>query len=355
MAFNQELRSTVLKLTASGKGILAADESPNTLKQKFDKNGIEMTEENRRAYREVLFTTKNLNKNISGVIMHSETVAQATEEGVSFVKLLDSNGIVTGIKLDEGLAELTPGSSEKYTLGLDTLAKRAKHFFDNGCRFAKWRCVLKMEKGPSELSVREVAYNLARYASLCQANGLVPIVEPELLTDGAHSLEECQKASRKIFSAVFEALQAYEIYMEGCLLKPHMITQGATATAKKSLPQIAEGTVQVLREVLPVSLGGVFFLSGGQGELEATACLNLINKENNSRGKMWALSFSYGRALQNTVVKTWGGSSANKQKAQDLLIHRAKMNGQAAKGEYDAKNELPEFTDEATYVKDYCY
>lgn len=357
MTHREELIATVKHLTQAGKGFLAADESPNTLKQKFDKNNIEMNEENRRAYREMLFTTKGLEQHISGVILFAETVTQATKEGENFVELLKKRGIVSGIKLDEGLVELLPGSEEKYTLGLDTLNKRAEHFYKLGCRFAKWRCVLKILHGvsPSELSIREVAYNLARYASLCQRNGLVPIVEPELLTDGSHSIEQCAAVSRRIFKACFEALHEYQIIMEGCLLKPHMITAGATWNGKKDLKAVAHHTVAVLRDTLPVNLGGVFFLSGGQGELEATVCLDLINKENNAKGKSWTLSFSYGRALQNSVVKAWGGKHENNAHAQELLIARAKMNFDATLGKYDHTQENPEFKDESMYVQNYSY
>ena len=357
MQFREELIATAKHLSQPGKGFLAADESPNTLLQKFDKNHIEMSEENRRAYREVLFTTKHLEDHVSGVILFSETVTQSTKNGKNFVELLKSKKIISGIKLDEGLSELTFGSDEKFTLGLDTLNKRAETFYKHGCRFAKWRCVLKVLNGvsPSELSIRETAYNLARYAYICQKNGLVPIVEPELLTDGDHSIQVCDSVSRRIFAAVFEAMNEYKILLEGCLLKPHMITQGATSKDKKDLKLIAKHTVSVLRDLVPVNLGGVFFLSGGQGELEATTCLNLINKENNAKGKVWTVSFSFGRALQNSVVKAWGGKPENTEHAQKLLLERAKMNYNAVLGEYKVAEESAEFKDECMYVKDYSY
>ena len=357
MQHKEELIATVKHLTQPGKGFLAADESPNTLKQKFDKNNIEMSDEHRRSYRELLFTTPNIEQHISGVILFSETVSQSTTSGHNFVQLLASRSILSGIKLDEGLAELTPASEEKFTLGLDTLSKRAENFYKHGCRFAKWRCVLKIlnNSSPSELSIREVAYNLARYASLCQKNGLVPIVEPELLTDGSHSIELCASVSRRIFIAVFEALHEYGVLMEGCILKPHMITPGATWSGKKDINAIAKHTVSVLRDVLPVNLGGVFFLSGGQGEIEATTCLDLINKHNNKLGKVWTISFSFGRALQNSVVKVWAGKTENIVSAQELLQQRTKMNSLAALGTYEIINESPQFKDECMYVKDYSY
>lgn len=357
MKHRDELIATTKHLSQEGKGFLAADESPGTLKQRFDSGKIEMSTENRRVYRELLFLTPELEKYISGVILFSETVSQATVKGQNFVELLKSRGILSGIKLDEGLAELTPGSEEKFTQGLDTLSQRAENFYKLGCRFAKWRCVLKIfnNVGPSELSIRETAYNLARYASICQKNGLVPIVEPELLTDGNHSIEVCANASRRIFKSVFEALHEYGVLMEGCLLKPHMITQGASCEAKKDLNLIAKHTVSVLRDIVPVNLGGIFFLSGGQGEIEATNCLNLINKENKSKGKVWTLSFSFGRALQHSVLKNWSGKVENVEKAQKCLIERAKMNFQAVLGEWESKHESPDFKDECMFVKDYSY
>jgi fructose-bisphosphate aldolase class I len=356
MTYRDELIETVQKLTQEGKGLLAADESPGTLKSKFDKINLETNTENSRFYRQLLFTTPELEKYISGVILFKDTVHQKSDQGQNFVELLNSKGIVSGIKLDEGLVDLYQGSEEKYTNGMDTLDKRASEFYALGCRFAKWRCVLKI-KGqlPSELSIKETSYVLARYASICQKNGLVPIVEPELLTDGSHSIEVCAEVSRRIFSSVFHALSDYNVVLEGCLFKPHMISQGSLHTEKKDLSLVAKHTVSVLRDTLPVSLGGVFFLSGGQGEIEASQTLNLINQENAKKGKSWTLSFSFGRALQSSVVKVWGGKPENKEQAQKTLILRAQANSKAVLGNYDIKADLENFADETLYVKDYTY
>ena len=357
MQYREELIETVKKLTQDGKGILAADESPTTLKLKFDKIKLEMLEENQRNYREILFTTGDLSKYISGVILYKETVLEKTAAGAGFVQYLSENGIVAGIKLDEGLVELLPGSQEKYTKGMDTLLERAKKAYELGCRFAKWRCVLKLVDGqsPSELSIHETSYTLARYASVCQQAGLVPIVEPELLTDGSHSIETCAKASRKIFAGVMKALQDYEILFEGCLLKPHMITQGADFAGEKNPNEVARLTVEVLRETVPVSMGGVFFLSGGQGEKEATKHLHLINQESNKRGKAWPLRFSFGRALQNSAVLSWTGKKENIVTAQKVFLARAEMNHLAALGQYKEEEDKNEFGAEEMHQKDYAY
>jgi fructose-bisphosphate aldolase class I len=357
MHFKDELIATVQKLTEPGKGLLAADESPGTLKAKFDKISLETNEENSRLYRQLLFTTKDLEKYISGVILFKDTVTQKSDDGTNFVDLLKSKGIISGIKLDEGLTELYPGSEEKYTKGLDTLDKRAAEFYAQGCRFAKWRCVLKISGPlPSELSIRETSFVLARYASICQKNGLVPIVEPELLTDGSHSIEVCAEVSRRIFSSVFHALSDYNVILEGCLFKPHMISPGSQHnTEKKDLNKISKLTVEVLRDTIPVSLGGIFFLSGGQGEVEASQTLHLINLEHAKKAKAWTLSFSFGRALQSSVVKVWGGKAENKDQAQETLLSRAKANYDAVLGKYDINADLQKFKDETLYVKDYTY
>lgn len=356
MQFKDELIATVKTLTAPGKGILAADESVGTLKKKFDKIELECSEPNRRAYRELLFTTPGLNKNISGVILFQETVYQKTAEGKSFIEVLKGQGIVPGIKVDRGQSSLLEGGSETFTKGFDDLEERAAEFYAQGCRFAKWRNVVKMGKDmPSELSVRETSYTLARYANICQRNGLVPIVEPELLTDGEHTIEECNELSKKVFKQVFDACKLYNVIWEGCLFKPHMITQGAQNTGQTSAQSIAKNTFDVLTTTCPENLGGVFFLSGGQSELMATSNLNEINKTRLANKNTWHLSFSFGRALQNTVVLTWKGKQENVKDAQNVLLHRAEMNAKAVRGEYDAKEETPNFKDESMYEKNYSY
>lgn len=356
MHHKEELITTITKLTQEGKGILAADESTGTLKKKFDKINFECSDENRRAYRELLMTTEGLEQYISGIILYEETVSQKTSNGEAFIDILNKKGIVPGIKLDKGMAPLSWNQEESFTKGFDDLDERAADFYKAGCRFAKWRNVLKLGKDmPSELSIRETSYTLARYAHICQRNGLVPIVEPELLTDGDHSIEVCADTSRRIFKAVFKACEEYGVIFEGCLFKPHMITQGAQNQGQTSAQDIGKHTFAVLNDTLPQNLGGVFFLSGGQSELQATANLNIINKEKAQHGKKWHLSFSFGRALQNTVVSAWGGKAENIKKAQNVLIQRAKMNFNACKGVYNPAEETADFKDESMYEKNYSY
>lgn len=259
---------------------------------------------------------------------------------------LKEKNIVLGIKLDLGLEELSQGSIEKYTKGLDTLRQRAKQFYDKGARFAKWRCVLQITKHkdkaqntPSDLQMDSVAETLARYAKICQENGLVPIVEPELIPDGTYTIDECHKVSLKIFNEVFRACTEYGVHYEGCLFKPHMIKEGAECKKVSTPEEVAEHTVEVFMETLPQNLGGVFFLSGGQGELQATCHLNEINIERKLCEAKWPMSFSFGRALQDSVVKYWNGKDENQKLAQDVLIERSRMNYQATKGEYVASEE----------------
>lgn len=356
MHHKEELIATVKQLTQEGKGILAADESPGTLKKKFDKINLDCSDENRRAYREILITTEGLDTYISGIILFEETVNQKTASGEAFMDILKKKGIVPGIKLDKGMAPLSWNPEETFTKGFDDLDERAAAFYKAGCRFAKWRNVLKIGKDmPSELCIRETSYTLARYALICQRNGLVPIVEPELLTDGDHSIEVCAETSRRIFKSVFQACVEYGVIFEGCLFKPHMISQGAQNQGQTSAQDVSKHTFAVLNDTIPANLGGVFFLSGGQSELQATANLNAINKEKQQHGKHWHLSFSYGRALQNTVVSAWGGKPENVHKAKEVLMQRAKMNFNACKGVYDPKEETSDFKDESMYEKNYSY
>lgn len=356
MQYKDELVATVKNLTQEGKGILAADESSGTLKKKFDKISFECNVENSRAYRELLISTEGLEQYIGGIILFEETVAQKNGEGVLFIDILNKKGIIPGIKVDKGMAPLRANTQETFTKGFDDLDERTANFYKLGCRFAKWRNVVQLGKDmPSELCIRETAYTLARYAHICQRNGLVPIVEPELLTDGEHTIEACAEISRRIFKAVFDACKEYGVIFEGCLFKPHMITQGAQNQGKTSAQDISKHTFEVLKATLPENIGGVFFLSGGQSELQATSNLNAVNKESNKDGKKWHLSFSYGRALQNSVVNTWAGKPENVKKAQDVLLQRAKMNFNACKGVYDPKEESADFKDESMYEKNYSY
>jgi len=295
--YKQELIENAKKIVRPGYGILAADESTGTIGTRFVKINVENTEENRRAYRELLFTTEGIENYISGVIMFEETLDQATHDGTNFVKLLESKGIIPGIKVDKGLGIIGHTDGENFTKGLDDLAERCKKFYEKGARFAKWRSVLKIGNHlPSALSITENAHTLARYASICQDNGLVPIVEPEILTDGNHSIEQCAAASEEVFGAVMAALLHHKVIIEGILLKPNMVTPGSDSADKKSNQEIAWYTVRTLSRTMVPALPGVVFLSGGQSEEDASLNLNEMNKLTNI-ARPWALTFSYGRAL----------------------------------------------------------
>ena len=262
--FKEELIQTAREIGAPGKGILAADESTGTIGKRFDQIQVENNETNRRAYRELLFTAPGIEENISGVIMFEETVDQSTTDGTNFVQLLRSRGIHAGIKLDKGLVVLGGTDGENATQGLDGLAARAKAFYDKGCRFAKWRAVLKIGNGlPSQLAINETAHTLARYGSICQDNGLVPIIEPEILTDGSHTIETCAEVSEKVFSTVMKAMLDHHLIIEGTLLKPNMVTEGADCQTKNPPQQVAWMTVRTLSRTIVPALPAITFLSGG--------------------------------------------------------------------------------------------
>ena len=350
-AFKDELIKTAREIAAPGKGILAADESTGTIGKRFDAIAVENTEDNRRAYRELLFTTEGIEKNISGVIMFEETIDQAASDGTNFVELLRSKGIHAGIKLDKGLVVLPGTNGENATQGLDGLAGRAKTFYEKGCRFAKWRAVLKIGDGmPSELSVNETAHTLARYGAICQENGLVPIIEPEILTDGSHDIETCAKVSERVFSTVMKAMLDQNLIIEGTLLKPNMVTEGATCETKASPQDVAWLTVRTLSRSIVPALPGVTFLSGGQSEESASLNLNAMNQIKDLP-RPWALTFSYGRALQQSVLKAWKGSADNVAAAQAALLERAAANGAASQGEYKGGSG----DTASTYVANYSY
>jgi fructose-bisphosphate aldolase class I len=332
--FREELIENARRIARPGFGILAADESTGTIGSRFQKIGVENVEENRRAYRELLFTTPDLEKYISGVIMFEETLDQQTENGVNFVELLKSKGIIPGIKVDKGLVVLRGTNDESATQGLDGLADRAKKYYEKGCRFAKWRAVLKIGEGrPSELSIIETAHSLARYGAICQDNGLVPIIEPEILTDGEHTIEECAKQSERVFAEVMKQLIAHNLLLEGLLIKPNMITPGASCTEKKTAQEIAWFTLRTLSRTYVPAIPGITFLSGGQSEEEASQNLNEMNKIT-TIPKPWSLTFSYGRALQSSCQKAWSGKPENVKAAQAVLIERAKANSEASVGKY---------------------
>jgi len=322
------------RITAPGKGILAADESGGTMGKRLAQINVENNEDNRRQYRQLLFSAdKSLADNISGVILFHETLYQKADDGTPFVKILQDKGIIPGIKVDKGVVPLAGSDGEGTTQGLDGLSERCAQYKKDGCHFAKWRCVLKISADtPSYQSMLENANVLARYASICQQNGLVPIVEPEVLPDGEHDLEVSQRVTEQVLAFVYKALADHHVYLEGTLLKPNMCTPGHSCTKKTSAQEIARATVQALQRNVPPAVAGVTFLSGGQSEEEASVNLDAINKYPGR--KPWALTFSYGRALQASVLQAWKGQKGNVAAGQAELMKRAKANGQAAMGQY---------------------
>lgn len=328
-----ELRRVANAIVAPGKGILAADESTGTIGKRLQSINLENTEDNRRALRQLLFTSEGIGNNISGVILYHETLYQKTDAGVPFVKVLQDNGVLPGIKVDTGTVTLGGTDGETTTQGLDGLAERVKQYVKDGVKFAKWRCTLKISSHcPSYLAMLENANVLARYASICQQNGLVPIVEPEVLPDGDHDLPTAQRATEKVLAFVYKALADHHVYLEGTLLKPNMVTAGQACKIQYTPEQVAEATVTALRRTVPGAVPGITFLSGGQSEKDATIHLNAIN--NASGVKPWRLSFSYGRALQASVLKAWQGKNENIKAAQGELIKLAHANGLATNGKY---------------------
>ena len=333
----KELAANARAIVAPGKGILAADESTGTIGKRFTPIGVENNEENRRLYRQLLFTAdKEVANYISGVILYDETFWQKADDGKRFVDIIKEKGIIPGIKVDKGVVPLLGTDDESTTQGLDDLGKRCKNYYDNGARFAKWRCVLKIGNGrPSQLAVLENANVLARYASTCQQNSIVPIVEPEILTDGSHDLDACIEASQRTLAAVYKALHDHNVYLEGTLLKPNMVLPGYDCSKKYTPEDVARATVTVFQRTLPVAVPGVTFLSGGQSEVVATTHLDAINKYKAT--KPWALTFSYGRALQASVLQAWKGKAENVKAAQDVFLYRARCNGMAALGKYEGE------------------
>jgi len=339
----QQLESTAKALVAEGKGILAADESEGTIKKRFDSIGVESTEENRRAYRELLFTTEGAEEFISGVILFDETIRQSAAHGTPFPELLASKGIIPGIKVDTGAKPLALTDGETITEGLDGLRARLDEYRELGARFAKWRATYSIAADkPSEYCVWTNAHALARYAALCQEAELVPIVEPEVLQDGTHTIEQSRKATGRVLQAVYTELHDQRIEFRGTLLKPNMVLSGYEAADRASAEEVAEVTLECFYKHVPAAVPGIVFLSGGQSDEDATAHLNAMN----ARGSHpWQLSFSYGRALQAPALKAWGGKQENVEAAQRAYSHRAKMNGAARTGMY-----APEMEREAVAV-----
>jgi fructose-bisphosphate aldolase class I len=333
-----KLHETARAIVADHKGILAADESTGTIKKRFDAIGVESTEENRRFYRQLLFTAAGMEEAIGGVIMYDETLRQSTDDGTPFAEALSAKGVVPGIKVDTGAHDQALFPGEKVTAGLDGLRARFEEYRGLGARFAKWRAVITIGDGlPTDGNLRSNAEALARYAALSQEAGIVPIVEPEVLMDADNSLETCWEVTTRTLHATFDALYEHGIDLQGTLLKPNMVIPGKGAPDQASPERIAEATVNCFLGVVPAAIPGIVFLSGGQSEVQATENLNAINRI----GGPWALSFSYGRALQASALQAWGGEAANAEAAQEAFVHRARMNQRAVAGEWNAELEQP--------------
>lgn len=334
----QQLADTALALVAPGKGILAIDESSGTIKKRFDSVNIENTEANRLDYRSMMLTTEGLGDFISGAILFDETLRQTMPDGTPLVKVMEQAGIIPGIKVDAGAKDLAGFPGEKVTEGLDGLRERLAEYAKLGARFAKWRAVITIgDDIPSRACIDANAHALARYAALCQEAGIVPIVEPEVLMDGDHDLDTSFDVTEATQKALFAALYEQNVMLEGTILKASMVISGADAKDRADVSQVAEATVDCLLNAVPAATAGVVFLSGGQGDVEATAHLDAMNK----MGEMpWPLSFSYGRALQAQALAKWAEDpKANRAEAQEILLHRSRMNGMASLGEWSEANE----------------
>ncbi|KAF3814137.1 hypothetical protein GH733_018169 [Mirounga leonina] len=378
----KELSDIAHRIVAPGKGILAADESTGSIAKRLQSIGTENTEENRRFYRQLLLTADDrVNPCIGGVILFHETLYQKTDDGRPFPQVIKSKGGVVGIKVDKGVVPLAGTNGETTTQGLDGLSERCAQYKKDGADFAKWRCVLKIgEHTPSALAIMENANVLARYASICQQkiagdcgelwvgsrlgglmatlsltpqHGIVPIVEPEILPDGDHDLKRCQYVTEKVLAAVYKALSDHHIYLEGTLLKPNMVTPGHACTQKYSHEEIAMATVTALRRTVPPAVTGITFLSGGQSEEEASINLNAINKC--PLLKPWALTFSYGRALQASALKAWGGKKENLKVAQEEYVKRALANSLACQGKYTPSGQAGAAASESLFISNHAY
>jgi fructose-bisphosphate aldolase class I len=332
-----DLHETAKALVADNRGILAADESSGTIKKRFDSISLESTEETRRAYRDMLFTTPGLEDFVSGVILFDETLRQSSADGTPFAKLLADKGIIPGIKVDTGAKELAGAPGEKVTEGLDGLRERLEEYRELGARFAKWRAVITIGDGiPTAYCIQTNAHALARYAALCQEQGLVPIVEPEVLMDADNDIETCYRATRRTLHKTFDELYHQRVDLEGMLLKPNMVLSGKGCPTQATAEEVAEWTIKCFRETVPAAVPGIVFLSGGQSDEQASENLNAIN----SLGEQpWVLSFSYGRALQAPAIAAWSGDAANVEAGQAQLALRARCNSAAVAGRYSAEME----------------
>ena len=338
MSTFEELQTTIAGMVQKGKGILAADESHPTMAKRFKPIDVESTEENRRAYRALLFTTPGLSEFISGVILFEETLDQLSDDGTPLPEVLAQQGIVPGIKVDKGKGPLPGAPGDLITYGLDGLVERLQGYKQQGARFAKWREVYPVtEQNPTELGLKANAEMLARYAAVCQAEGIVPIVEPEVLMDGDHTLQRAAEVIEDVLHEVFHALHRHGVVLEHMVLKPSMVTPGKEHSAKATPEQVAEATVKVLRRTVPAAMPSINFLSGGQGPEEATANLNAMNRM--FPDELWEISFSYGRALQQPALAAWLGKPENGTAMQQALLKRAMLNGAARYGKYTAEME----------------
>lgn len=340
------LKKTAKQMVAPGRGIIAADESSGTAQKRFEAVGVPCTEENRRAYRQTLFTAEGLERYVSGIILYDETIRQETDDGEAFAAVLEKKGILPGIKVDAGAKEFALHPGEKVTEGLDGLRERLAEYNTLGAKFAKWRAVITIGKDiPSDACIHANAHAMARYAGLCQEAGIVPIVEPEVLIEGEHTIERCYEVSVATLRKTFEEIEGQDIALEGVILKASMVIAGKKAAKQSSIEEVASETIRALKETVPANLAGVVFLSGGQGDEQATEHLNAMNKAGPSTilgaSKLpWPLSFSYARAIQNPVLKIWAESpNANVGKAQEALLFRSKMNSLATQGKYSADME----------------
>jgi len=331
----QKLIDTAQALVAPGKGILAADESGGTIKRRFDSINVESTEDNRRNYRELLFRTEGVSEYISGIILFDETLRQNGADGTPMVKIMVDQGIIPGIKVDKGTQPIPGAPTELMTEGLDGLLARLNEYAELGARFAKWRAVITIGDGiPTARCIDINAHALARYAALSQEAGLVPIVEPEVLLDGDHTIDRCFEASEATLKETFAQLARQGVVLEGILLKPSMVLSGNTAANRADPEEVAEKTVDCFKRVVPATLPGVVFLSGGQGDEEATINLNAINQRAAVVGAPWQYSFSFGRGLQAAPLKAWSGQATNVEKAKQAFYHRAKLTSAARHGIY---------------------
>ena len=328
-----ELKSVANAIVARQKGVLAADESSPTIKKRFDSILVESTEENRRRYREILFTADGIERHVGGVILFDETLRQRTREGTPFPRLLADRGIIPGIKVDQGAKALALCPGDKVTEGLDGLRDRLAEYRQLGAQFAKWRAVIEIDERdlPSAFGIRANAHALARYAALCQEAGLVPIVEPEVLMDGAHGIERCEVVTAQVLQAVFAELDAHRVQFEGMLLKPNMVIAGKQCARQAGVQEVAEATLRCLRRHVPAAVPGIVFLSGGQSAEDATDHLNAMNAMG---PQPWEVSFSYGRALQAPVLAAWEGREDQAAAAQQALLKRCRLNGLAREGKY---------------------